>query len=241
MDLVNIIVQARMMSVRLPGKMMLDLNGEPILQRILTRLTQCNFVNNIVLAIPDNTIDNILSDVAGKVSGVKVVRGSEENLIERFQKANELFPSQFVIRFPGDNVFPDPKILEQLIKFHIEKNPKGFSSNIASVLETNIIDGVGGEMFSSEILKNLSPSYASRDQKEHLHLNFYNYRTREVVNPSVKVDTPTPSPFYARPEFALDINTIDQYPLIRDIYGSVCKNNPYYTTADIIQYLDNRD
>jgi spore coat polysaccharide biosynthesis protein SpsF len=240
MDAVNIVVQARMGSERLPGKMMLDLYGEPIIYRILTKLIQCQLVSNVILAIPDDPLNDILSHVGMRVRGVKVVRGSEQNLIERFQSAISKFPCKFVIRFPGDNVFPDPLQIDQLIEFHKKQNPHGFSSNLASVQKNNMIDGIGGEIFSSDLLMGLSTGSATQEQIEHLHLNFYDYKTGRATNSLVKIDAPIPTPVLARPEFALDINTIHQYPLIRDIYRNVCLDNEKYTTVDIVKYLDNR-
>ena len=236
MDAVNIVVQARMGSERLPGKMMLDLYGEPLLYRILTRLKKCKLVSTVILAIPDDPLNDILEEVAKRVDGVEIVRGSEANLIERFQVAISKFPCKFIIRFPGDNVFPDPVEIDELISFHQKQNPDGFSSNLASVFQNNMIDGVGGEIFSSALLMKLSSANASKEQIEHLHLNFYDYNTCRTINPFVKVDAPDPRPTLARPEFALDINTIQQYQFIRDVYRCVCLGNDSYPTEDIIDY-----
>lgn len=237
---VNIVVQARMGSTRLPGKMMLDLYGEPLIFRILERLKRCRLVDNVILAIPDDDLNNILYDTAIRLNDIKVVRGSEKNLIKRYQCAIEQFPCDHVIRFPGDNVFPDPIQIDRLIKFHVSHNSRGFSSNIASVFGNNMIDGVGAEIFSTSLLMNLSPDFSSEAQKEHLHLNFYDYGAAVAVNPSINVDAPSPEEGMARPEYVLDINTIEQYPLIRDIYKNVCFQNELFTTESIIKYLDTR-
>lgn len=238
MDTVNLVVQARMGSERLPGKMMLDLYGEPVLYRILKRLTKCQLVNTIILAIPDDPLNDILFEVGKRVGGVEIVRGSETNLIERFQAAIAKFPCKFVIRFPGDNVFPDPAQIDELVSFHTQQNQDGFSSNLASVFQNNMIDGVGGEIFSSSLLSQLSSNNANNEQIEHLHLNFYDYNKCQAINPLVKVAAPDPRPTLARPELALDINTIQQYQFIRDVYRCVCLDNVSYTTEDIIEYLD---
>ena len=67
MEIVNIVVQARMGSVRLPGKMMLDLFGEPLIHRILSRLQLCELVDNVILAIPDDRLNDILEEAGKRV------------------------------------------------------------------------------------------------------------------------------------------------------------------------------
>lgn len=236
----NIVVQARMGSSRLPGKMMLDLYGEPLLFRILQRLTFCKSVHKIILAIPEGELNNILAEVAYRINGIEVVSGSENNLIKRFQTAIKKHPSDFVIRFPGDNVFPDPVQIDNLVNFHKNNNPKGFSSNLASVYENRMIDGVGAEIFPTCLLMGLSPNKTDMAKQEHLHLNFYDYVEGIATTSSVRVSAPIPDIQLARPEFALDINTIEQYSRIRNIYKNVCLGNSKFTTASIIEYLDQR-
>lgn len=237
---INIIVQARMGSQRLPGKMMLDLYGQPIIYRILEKLRTCSLVNRVILAIPDTNMDLILAEVAQQIDGIDIVVGSENNLIERYQLACQKYQSDFVIRFPGDNVFPDPKQIDELISFHLAKNEHGFSSNLASVFDNKMIDGVGAEIFSSDLLMQIDKASISGPQSEHLHLNFYDYDHKRAISPVVPVLAPMPPEILARPEYALDINTIEQYEFVRDIYKHVCMKNKDYSTKDIVKYLDNK-
>ena len=241
MTKVNLVVQARMGSSRLPGKMMLDLYGEPLIFRILERLSDCKLINQLILAIPDGNFDDVLAEVAARLPGVATVRGSEENLVDRFQAAIKSYPCEFVIRFPGDNVFPDPVQIDNLIRFHLKYNPDGFSSNLANVNGNNMIDGVGAEIFSTNLLMNLTSENTNEAQKEHLHLNFYDYQRQEVINSHVNVDAPDAPEGLNRPEYILDINTIDQYRMIREIYKNVCMDARQFSTGDIVRYLDSED
>ena len=72
-----------------------------------------------------------------------------------------------------------------------------------------------------------------------VHLNFYDYVKKEAVNSDILVRAPKPSKSLRRPHYALDINTIEQYGFVRDIYKNVCLKKSSYTTHDIIEYLDN--
>ena len=100
---VVLIIQARMGSKRLPGKSMLDLAGEPLVGRILERVKRCKEVSKIVLTIPDQNSDNILSNLAKKYS-ITVSRGPENDLLIRYLKASIENNADIVVRLPADNV-----------------------------------------------------------------------------------------------------------------------------------------
>ena len=78
-----LIIQARMGSHRLPGKSMMELCGEPLVYRIIERIKRCSKLDEIILAIPDGSDDDVLADIGAKAN-VKVFRGSEKNVLDRF-------------------------------------------------------------------------------------------------------------------------------------------------------------
>ncbi len=106
-----VVVQARMGSSRLPGKMMEDLMGQPLLWHILQRAKQVRPDLPVVLATTDKTGDQILAEVAAQCD-VSVVRGSENNVLSRFFDALKLCPARWVVRVCGDSPLFDPAFLE---------------------------------------------------------------------------------------------------------------------------------
>ena len=197
MPKIDIIVQARMGSSRLPSKMMSDLGGEPMLSVILKRLLQCKKICDLILAIPDTKENDILEEEANRISGVKVVRGSEHDLIQRYLKAADAFNTEQIIRFPGDNPMPDPDLIDHLVDFHINSNKDGFSSNISSVFGNDMIDGVGAEIFSVNLLKRALHNNPTQKQREHIHMNFYDYDRGISIDPEfVNVSAPPVDPTF---------------------------------------------
>ena len=89
MPKVVLIIQARMGSTRLPGKSMMKLAGEPLVGRILERVKRCKKIDDIVLAIPNKKSDDILFSLGRKYK-IKVLRGSEDDLLSRFFMASKL-------------------------------------------------------------------------------------------------------------------------------------------------------
>ena len=115
---VVLIIQARMGSKRLPGKSMLDLAGKPLIERILDRVKKCKVFDEIVLAIPMGGQDNVLEQV-GKSNNIKVFRGSENDLLDRYYKAAKLYEAKYVARLPADNPLSEPIEIDKLVRFHL--------------------------------------------------------------------------------------------------------------------------
>ena len=139
------------------------------------------------------------------------------NLLKRYIKAVEETNAEIVVRFPADNATPEPKEIDKIIDFHNSQKEMGFSSNLAEIFNSGYPDGIGAEVFDAKYLFECLGNNPSKEQIEHIHLNFYDYKTQKIVKNYVPVMAPMPSKLLQRPEFALDINTLDQYYFIRNI------------------------
>lgn len=106
-----VVVQARMGSSRLPGKMMEELMGKPLLWHILQRACRVRPQLPVVLATTNQPRDEILAEVAADC-GVHVVRGSEDNVLSRFMLALDKYPARWVVRVCGDSPLFDPAFLD---------------------------------------------------------------------------------------------------------------------------------
>ena len=112
------IVQARTGSSRLPRKVLADLGGRPLIAFLLERLRRCDVVDAIVLATTTQPDDDELVDLAESL-GVKVVRGSEQDVLARFALAAAATTASTLVRVTGDCPLVDPDLLAQVIpEFH---------------------------------------------------------------------------------------------------------------------------
>lgn len=93
------IVQARMGSSRLPGKVLADLGGRPVLAHLLETARSCELVDEVVLAVPDE--DARLIEF-GRNSGVRTVTGDEHDVLARFHHAADLTGADRIVRLTGD-------------------------------------------------------------------------------------------------------------------------------------------
>lgn len=158
-----VIVQARLGSTRLPGKMLADLGGKPLLWHILQRAKAIRAGLPVVLAIPATEADRKLGRVAGEL-GVPVVAGPELDVMGRFLAVLEEFPAPWVVRVCGDSPLFDPGHLDRCLRLAETGNADvvRFRGNPGTLLQ-------GGEVVSARALR-LSRREAPEDPLSREHV-----------------------------------------------------------------------
>ncbi len=114
------VVQARMNSTRLPGKVLKPVAGEPLLWHILHRLKGCSLLEEIAVATSSNPADDAIMDWCNR-QNVIVVRGPEEDMLARFALAAEKLDADIVVRVPSDIPFLDAGYVDHLVATLIEQ------------------------------------------------------------------------------------------------------------------------
>ncbi|HSC61407.1 MAG TPA: glycosyltransferase family protein, partial [Rhizomicrobium sp.] len=115
------VIQARMGSTRLPGKVLKPIAGKPLLWHIVHRLKRSTFIERIVIATSDNPRDDAIVEWA-KDNDVAVVRGPEDNVLARFARAAELLDADVIVRVNSDAPFLDAGFIDHLIGALLEQN-----------------------------------------------------------------------------------------------------------------------
>ena len=235
---VVLIVQARMGSTRLRGKSMMDLAGAPLVGRILERVKRCEHLDEIVLAIPDTREDRALSRL-GDDYDVTVFAGSENDLVERYYQAAIASRADIVGRLPADNATPEPAEIDRIARHHLSLGRPGFSSNLTTVRGNGYPDGIGAEMFDFALLAEARDRNSDLRQREHVHLNFFDYETQQGVDESwCPISTVRCPREFSRPDLVLDVNTDKQYQFIRELYEYLYPKNPEFHITDTIRWYD---
>ena len=108
------ILQARTGSSRLPGKVLADLAGRPMLAFLVERLRRCNSVDRFILATTDLAEDDVLAEL-GNSLGLTVVCGSQQDVLSRYALAAQQTDAPVLVRITGDCPFVDPGLLEEMI------------------------------------------------------------------------------------------------------------------------------
>ena len=239
MEKVVLIIQARMGSTRLPGKSMMDLAGAPLVGRILERVKRAKQIDEIVLATSDQEKDNVIVKLANDYN-VSCFRGSENDLVDRYYQAAKFYQADIVLRLPADNPCPEPSEYDRLIDYHLVSN-KDFSSNICNFMDNGYPDGIGVEAFAFEALRTIWENENDPEKREHISLNFYDYMNDKFPkNSSFSVGTISCPKEYSRPNIILDVNTREEYQMMKALYEYIYPTKPNFTFADVIEWYDNQ-
>lgn len=199
MNNVVAIVQARMGASRLPGKMMLDLKGDPIIKWIYQRLLKAQLLDAICFAVADTDQDLVLVDYL-KELGAHVFIGSERNVLERFYQAAQQCRATHVVRVCADNPVICGEVVDELVDFYFN-NDCDYAYNHIPIGNT-YPDGLGAEMVSMRILDLVYKKAVTAQQQEHIFnviwdnkdyfmIKTFNPANKNLEGPTLKLDLDT--------------------------------------------------
>ncbi len=226
-------------STRLPGKSMMNLAGEPLVFRIIERVKRCRKIDQIVMAIPDTPENTVISELAVN-SNISVYAGHEFDLLERYYQASIFSGADVIARLPADNPVPEPSEFDKIIEHHLSLGRRGFSSNLAELNNSGYPDGIGVEVFDFTLLSEARNNSPSDQQREHVHLNFFDYTQNKAVNELwCPISTIACPKDFRRPDLILDVNTEKQYLYMSRLYDALYPANSNFHITDIIKWHDN--
>lgn len=168
MSRVVVVVQARLSSSRLPAKVLLDLGGVTALERCLRRVRRFRGVTEVVLATSDQPGDEIIASV-GRRLGHRVVRGSEGDVLSRFQLAASESKADVVVRCTSDCPLLDPETSSRVIDEFLSSG----ADYAANVLERRYPRGLDTEVFTRVALERAAREATSPSEREHVTPHFY--------------------------------------------------------------------
>lgn len=193
------VVQARMGSQRFPGKMLAKLGDRDLLSWVLTRVCDAKQIDQVVLATSDSRDDDQLADAASNFNAL-VVRGSQNDVLDRFVQSAKVSQADFVVRVCADNPFIAAEEMDRLVVAH-KSGDFDYSCNHQQKLDNRYADGFGAEILSAALLNAIAKLTTQQSHREHVTSyiwdNAEKYKIQAVVAP-VEL---------AFPEINLDIDT----------------------------------
>ena len=221
------IIQARMGSSRLSGKIMLQACKKPLLQHMIERIKFTETVDKIVVATSINKNDDVIEDFC-KENKILCFRGSENDVLSRYKMASDMTHADIIVRLTSDTPLLNHTILDEVVKTYT-KNNYDYVSNCLPLPRT-YPDGINVEVFSKKILDEMYHNAKKPSEREHVSLYV-------VMQPKkyklYRVDYLKDVSHY---RFNLDYEL--DYQLIKEIFGNLYYKNQHFTMEDIIKFLE---
>jgi spore coat polysaccharide biosynthesis protein SpsF len=221
---VVVIVQARMTSTRLPGKVLMDLAGKPMLERQLERLARCKHVDEVVLATTTNATDDPLAELGARLD-VRVHRGSEHDVLDRYAGAARAADADVVVRVTSDCPLIDPAETD-LVVVALDADV----DYAANVLERDLPRGLDVEALWRDTLERVDRMATSAPAREHVTYFI------QAERPDLFALRAVRRPFDAA-DLRWTVDTPEDLALVRRLYDELGLAEKPLPLADVIAHV----
>ena len=219
--MILIILQARMSSNRLSGKVLKPILGKPMLALQAERIRKSVLHDRFIVATSNEKSDDAISEFC-KVNNLESYRGSKSDVLDRFYQAAITYGARHIMRLTGDCPLQDPEIIDKVIGLHL-KDGNDYTS---CAIEPSFPDGLDCEIFSMNSLKEAWEEASLPSEREHVSLFFYNNKERYKMG---CLRSPVNLSNY---RWTVDYQ--EDFDLVNRIYQELYKDNPNFTTQDIL-------
>lgn len=201
---VTAIIQARMGSTRLPGKILKEVNGKPLLLHQINRLKHSKLIDQLVIATTTEKQDDIIEDFCKKYN-VSFFRGSENDVLARYYEASEQFGGETIVRLTSDCPIIDSQIVDKTIKYFLDNN----FDYVSNTIERTYPRGLDTEVFSKAALTETYLQANQAREREHVTVYIYTHQDKFKIG-SVKEEND-----YSK--FRWTVDTKEDLQLIKNI------------------------
>lgn len=226
------IIQARMGSSRLPGKMMMPLDGDPTITHMVRRVKEASSLDTVVVATSDQTQDDILALYAQR-AGAVVYRGAEDDVLGRMFKAASQHDPDVVVRLTGDCPLLSPDCIDAVVST-LANSDADYAS---TVLERTFPRGFGAEAFTFSSFKLVETHAQEPHEREHV-TPYYREGTGDFDTVGVASEAVFDAAKYRnRTDLRLTLDEAPDYELLNTVYEGV-KFNHVLPSRAAVDYID---
>lgn len=225
--MVGAIIQARMGSRRLPGKVLRRVLNRPLLGHLFDRLRRSRCLEAIVVATTAAEEDRAIR-VFAESEGVAVFAGSEEDVLDRYYRAAEQYKIDPVVRITADCPLMDPAVVDLVIEQFLKERADYLSN--AAPLPVTYPDGMDVEVFSFAALARAWREAVKPSDREHVTFYLWSHPERFKIR---RVDH---APDWSEYRFTVDYP--EDLPLVEAVLKEFLPRDPGFGLDEIIRYLE---
>jgi spore coat polysaccharide biosynthesis protein SpsF len=234
---IDVIVEARMTSSRLPGKILLTACGIPLLQLMIERLKRIDLVNGIIVATTTNKSDDVIVSLCSQLD-INCFRGDENDVLGRVVEAAQQYKTDIIVEITSDNPLIDPHLCNDIIKKYLELDPNiDFVSNDVGCYRDDVkvtfpLGLCNTKVFRRTLLEKVAKTTSNAVDREHVVNNIVNNPGKySLFNVNAKK-------IYNRSDIRLTLDYPEDYKVIKSVFEALYPLNPDFTADDIVSYLD---
>jgi spore coat polysaccharide biosynthesis protein SpsF (cytidylyltransferase family) len=218
------IVQARIGSKRFPEKVLAEVNKMPMILRQLSRISRSSMIKEIIIAIPEGTQNSKLARILQE-SGYRVIRGPENNVLERFLKVITESEPDICIRLTADCPLVMPEIIDEMLGKFLKLKPDYLSNTVHPTFP----DGLDIEIFKPKALIELSKLQLKEYEKEHVTIGFHNRQDQfQVVNFHTSEN---------HSSFRWTVDYEEDLLFVRKVYGHFAGSEDVFSYSDVLDWV----
>jgi len=220
-------IEARIGSTRLPGKVMKEIVGKPMLELLIERLKRAKRIDEIIVATTIKPEDRIIVKLTKRIN-IKCFRGSSEDVLDRVLRATKAYQGNIIVEITGDCPLLDPELVDRIIKIYLENEYDYVSNRIKMTYPR----GLDAQVFSVNILDEVSKLTNDPADRENVSLYIYEHPEKYKI---YNVEAP---PKFYHPEYRWTVDTEEDLQFVKAIYENLYYENPYFRTGDIMKLLE---
>ena len=219
------IVQARMSSTRFPGKVLADLQGEPMIIRQVERIRRATTLDQVVVATTTDQTDDELVVILERAE-IPCVRGDLDDVLGRFIQVLDHYNPDVVVRLTADCPLTSPSVIDQVVTAFHESN----ADYLSNTMTPTFPDGLDVEVVKAEVLRKVNAVTQDKPEREHVTLGVYRREDQfEIRNFAQGQDLS---------KLRWTVDTPDDFAFVSDVYNELFPINPEFEMNDVLQYLE---
>lgn len=221
------IIQARMGSTRLPGKVLKQVKGRPLLDYQLERLSQSKLIDQVVIATTELSADTQIVEYCAQ-KNIKYFQGSEEDVLKRYYDCAVEYRADAIVRITSDCPLIDPMEVDKVIQYYLEN--QGTFDLVSNTVKRTYPRGMDTAIFSFHALKEAHDRAVLESDREHVTKFIYDHQEQFTIG-SVEYETNLS-------HIRLTVDTPEDFQVIKLIIENPSYHKHFYL-AEISRFLKN--
>ena len=226
-------IQARMGSSRLPGKVLTEVCGKPLLLWQVERIQRARLIDDIIIATTTNIADDAI-EVFCKSHQLRCFRGSEDDVLARISTMVREFQIEHHVEFCGDSSLIDPHIVDEVVGYYL-KYQDDFDL-VSNGLKTSYPPGQEVTVYGGKVLIDADKQVDINDpNREHVTMHIVknsNYKVKNLIAPYR----------YAFPDIYLEVDTQEDLNFVEAIVRNfIDSGNEHFSLSDILSFVKGAD